>query len=108
MPEASWPARRRFCYALRRPARPTTTAGANAPAPWTSELLEDIIGNVKAATQNALDLVRSPPAPGGARKPRLPRQSALELAIWSDRAAIPASTRERLRPILGRYLDPKP
>jgi 5'-methylthioadenosine phosphorylase len=36
-----------------------------------------------------------------------PCQSALELAIWSDRSTIPAQTRDRLRPILGKYLDPK-
>ena len=51
---------------------------------------------------------RGPAARGGAGEPACPCQSALELAIWSDRATIPAATRERLRPLLGKYLDPKP
>jgi 5'-methylthioadenosine phosphorylase len=33
-----------------------------------------------------------------------PCQSALALGIWSDRSKLPAETRERLRPLLGKYL----
>jgi 5'-methylthioadenosine phosphorylase len=31
-------------------------------------------------------------------------RSALALAIWSDKSRIPMETRERLAPLLGRYL----
>jgi 5'-methylthioadenosine phosphorylase len=72
------------------------------------ELLEEIIGNLKVASQNALELIRQalPHVAALSGKP-CPCQSALELAIWSDRDTIPPATRERLRPILGKYLDPK-
>ena len=32
-------------------------------------------------------------------------QSALALAVWSDRARIPAEVRRKLKPLLGKYLD---
>ena len=73
------------------------------------ELLEEIIGNLKAASANALELIRAAlPQVSALKNHGCPCQSALELAIWSDRELIPASTRQRLRPILGKYLDPKP
>jgi 5'-methylthioadenosine phosphorylase len=68
-------------------------------------LLEEILGNLKSATANALELLRetlpevgrlAPDACGCAR--------ALELAIWTDKAAIPAETKARLRPLIGKYL----
>jgi 5'-methylthioadenosine phosphorylase len=31
-------------------------------------------------------------------------RSALALAIWSDKARIPAAERDRLAPLIGRYL----
>ncbi len=69
------------------------------------KLLEEILGNVKVATQNALELVKR--AIGGlaavAEKP-CPCQSALALAIWSDKARIPEETKRKLRPLLAKYL----
>ena len=109
MPEARLAREAEICYAL--VALPTDY-DCWRPHPHALdqfELLEEIIGNLKAASQNALHLIRSAlPARGGAGERSCPCQSALELAIWSDRATIPAATRERLRPILGKYLDPKP
>ena len=34
-----------------------------------------------------------------------PARHALRLAIWSDKARIPADEVERLRPLWGRYFD---
>ena len=60
---------------------------------------------MKAATQNALELIRRAiPQVAAIEKP-CPCQSALALAIWSERARIPADVREKLRPMLGKYLD---
>ena len=109
MPEARLAREAEICYAL--VALPTDY-DCWRPHPHALdqfELLQEIIGNLKVASENALGLIRRAVphvAALGARP--CPCQSALELAIWSDRAAIPAETRERLRPILGKYLDAKP
>jgi 5'-methylthioadenosine phosphorylase len=109
MPEARLAREAEICYAL--VALPTDY-DCWRPHPHALdqfELLEEIIGNLKVASQNALHLIREslPHQAALAGKP-CPCQAALELAIWSDRSTIPEATRERLRPILGKYLDPKP
>jgi 5'-methylthioadenosine phosphorylase len=109
MPEARLAREAEICYAL--VALPTDY-DCWRPHPHALdqfELLEEIIGNLKAASQNALQLIRdSLPGVRELGQRRCPCQEALELAIWSDRSVIPAETRERLRPILGRVLDPRP
>jgi len=109
MPEARLAREAEICYAI--VALPTDY-DCWRPHPHALdqfELLEEIIGNLKAASQNALHLIKSalPHLVALGNRP-CPCQSALELAIWSDRDKIPAETRDRLRPILGKYLDPKP
>jgi 5'-methylthioadenosine phosphorylase len=105
MPEAKLAREAEICYAL--VALPTDY-DCWKPHPGTldqAKLLEEILGNVKAATQNALELIRRaiPRIAEVGDKP-CPCQSALALAIWSDKARIPAEAKERLRPLLGKYL----
>jgi 5'-methylthioadenosine phosphorylase len=104
MPEAKLAREAEICYAL--VALPTDY-DCWKPHPATldqAKLIEEILGNVKAATQNALELVRRAiPQVAAIEKP-CACQSALALAIWSERARVPADVREKLRPILGRYL----
>ncbi len=108
MPEARLAREAEICYAL--VALPTDY-DCWRPHPHALdqfELLEEIIGNLKAASTNALELIRAAlPQVSSLGTRGCPCQSALELAIWTERSLIQASTRERLRPILGRYLDPK-
>jgi 5'-methylthioadenosine phosphorylase len=105
MPEAKLAREAELCYAL--VALPTDY-DCWKPHPATldqAKLLEEILANVKAATQNAVDLIRRtiPQMAALADRP-CACQSALALAIWTDRARIPAEARQRLAPILGRYL----
>ena len=105
MPEAKLAREAEICYAL--VALPTDY-DCWKPHPASLEqakLIEEILGNVKAATQNALELIRRavPRIAEIADRP-CPCQSALALAIWSDKARIPAETRARLAPILAKYL----
>jgi len=105
MPEAKLAREAEICYAL--VALPTDY-DCWRPHPAhvdQNKLIEEILGNVKVATQNALELIRRTIAavPTLAEKP-CPCQSALALGIWSDRARIPAEVREKLRPLLGKYL----
>jgi 5'-methylthioadenosine phosphorylase len=68
-------------------------------------LLEEIIANVRAATESALALIRGAlPAAQHLRESKCACRSALALAIWSDKARIPAAERDRLAPLIGRYL----
>jgi 5'-methylthioadenosine phosphorylase len=109
MPEARLAREAEICYAL--VALPTDY-DCWRPHPHALdqfELLEEIIGNLKVASQNALELIRQAlPHLAALAGKSCPCQSALELAIWSDRSTILPATRERLRPILGKYLDSKP
>jgi 5'-methylthioadenosine phosphorylase len=70
-----------------------------------AQLLEEILSNVKAATQNALSLIgQALPFVAAQAEEPCECQSALRLAIWSDRRMIPEDVSVRLSPILGKYL----
>jgi 5'-methylthioadenosine phosphorylase len=106
MPEAKLAREAEICYAL--VALPTDY-DCWRPHPANvdqAKLLEEILSNVKVATQNAIELIRRavPGVPALAEK-ACPCQSALQLAIWSDKAKIPAETRKKLWPLLGKYLE---
>jgi 5'-methylthioadenosine phosphorylase len=105
MPEAKLAREAEICYAL--VALPTDY-DCWKPHPASldqAKLIEEILGNVKVATQNAIELVRRaiPRIAEVADKP-CPCQSALALAIWTDKARIAPEVKERLRPLLGKYL----
>ena len=105
MPEAKLAREAEICYALVALPTDYDCWRAHSHTADQAKLLEEILGNVKAATQNALELVRRA-IPGVAAlgdKP-CPCQSALALAIWSDRARVPAAVKDKLRPLLGKYL----
>jgi len=105
MPEAKLAREAEICYAL--VALPTDY-DCWRPHPAhvdQAKVIEEILSNVKAATQNALELIRRavPAVVAAAEKP-CACQSALALGIWSDRSRISPEVRERLRPLLGKYL----
>jgi 5'-methylthioadenosine phosphorylase len=105
MPEAKLAREAEICYAL--VALPTDY-DCWRPHPQNadqSKVLEEIIGNVKTATQNALELVKRavPGVPALAEKP-CACQSALALAIWSDKKLIPPETCKKLGPLLSKYV----
>ncbi len=105
MPEAKLAREAEICYAL--VALPTDY-DCWKPHPASldqAKLIEEILGNVKAATQNAIELLRRtiPLVAAAADKP-CPCQSALALAIWSDKARIAPGVRQKLAPLIGKYL----
>jgi len=105
MPEAKLAREAEICYALVALPTDYDCWRAHAAAVDQAKLLEEILGNVKVATQNALELIRRaiPGVAALADRP-CPCQSALALGIWSDRSRIPAAVKEKLRPLLGKYL----
>jgi 5'-methylthioadenosine phosphorylase len=104
MPEARLAREAEICYSL--VALPTDY-DCWKPHPANldqAKLIEEILGNVKVATQNAIELMkRAIPLIGAGEKP-CSCQSSLALAIWSDKTKITAETRQKLAPILGKYL----
>jgi 5'-methylthioadenosine phosphorylase len=105
MPEAKLAREAEICYALVALPTDYDCWKPHAANVDQTKLIEEILGNVKVATQNAIELIRRavPRIAELADKP-CPCQSALALAIWSDRSRISAETREKLRPILSKYL----
>jgi 5'-methylthioadenosine phosphorylase len=83
--------------------------GPGQPAPVASSpaaLLEEIKGNLQAASAKALELVRrflhhvaKDPTP----LLSCPARDALKLAIWTDKSRIGAEEIQRLSPLWGRY-----
>jgi 5'-methylthioadenosine phosphorylase len=68
-------------------------------------LLEEIISNVKAATQNAISLIaKAIPQVAAQSAQPCDCQSALKLGIWSDRRMIPDDVRDRLSLLIGKNL----
>jgi 5'-methylthioadenosine phosphorylase len=105
MPEAKLAREAELCYAL--VALPTDY-DCWRPHPAHVEhakVIEEILANVKTATQNALELIKRtiPGLPALAEKP-CSCQSALALAIWSDPGRLPAAVKQKLAPLLGKYL----
>ncbi len=68
------------------------------------QLLEEIISHLRAATANAMALIRAAiPRVWARRHEEFPAHRALELAIWSDKTRISAETRQTLDLLWGRY-----
>ncbi len=72
-------------------------------------LLAEIIGNLQTATDHAVALLKKAVELIAADPKRLascPAHKALELAIWSNKSAIPQVEVERLAPLWIKYLRP--
>ena len=106
MPEAKLAREAEICYAAVALSTDYDCWRAHRTDVDQIHLLEEIIGNVQAATQTALALIRlGLPAIASLSSSACTCQQALKLAIWSDRRHIPLELRERLAPITAKYLD---
>src|SRR5690242_5842318 len=112
MPEAKLAREAEMAYALvalvtdfdcwkQKPA-PT----ADKPAPDADALLKEIIGNLEAATGNAITLIKRAVELMASRQQELrasPALESLKLGIWSDKTKIDPTRIRLLRPLWGRY-----
>ena len=83
------------------PSSPDQSRGADA-----SKLLEEIIANLSAASDNAVALIRRAIGHMAAHRDALapsPAHDALRLAIWSDKSRMQADEVERLAPLWIKY-----
>jgi 5'-methylthioadenosine phosphorylase len=105
MPEAKLAREAEMCYAAVALATDYDCWRKRASDEDKLQLLEEIIGNVKAATQNALALIgRAIPHVAAQAAQPCDCQSALKLGIWTDHRYISQDTRTRLAPIIGKYV----
>ena len=105
MPEAKLAREAELCYSL--VALPTDY-DCWRPHPeglGQLQLIQEIIGNLKAATEAGIDLIRRTlPAIAGLADRPCACQSALAMGIWSDKAKIPDEVKRRLAVLVGKYL----
>jgi len=106
MPEAKLAREAELCYAL--VALPTDyDCWQPHEAKDQGELLKEIIGNLREATDRGLNLMRQTLprlAPGAQGLPACHCQSALALGLWSDKSMIPETEKQRLGLLLRKYL----
>jgi len=72
------------------------------------ELLKEIMGNLKSATESAAGLMKRAVELMNQRREQLsacPAMKALELAIWSDKSRISPDEVKRLSPLWGKYFS---
>ncbi len=105
MPEAKLAREAELCYAA---VCLVTDYDCWRPHPQQVEklkLLEEIIGHFKVATANALALIRAAVPRLSAEPPGCACQSALALGIWTEKSRIDGRAREKLGPLIGKYLQ---
>jgi 5'-methylthioadenosine phosphorylase len=129
MPEAKLAREAEMSYALvalvtdydcwRRPPHSDVGPGARTPGqsgerpadpPPTDPyvLLQEIIANLRAASDNAIGLIRRAVeriARDPAAVANAPAANALRLAIWSEKSRIPRDAVERLAPLWMKYFE---
>jgi 5'-methylthioadenosine phosphorylase len=104
MPEAKLAREAEMCYALIALVTDFDCWKPHEPGVDKKKLLEEIIGNLKTATTNAVALMRAAIEVFAADPPlSCECQSALELAIWSDREAITPEIVRNYGPLLRKY-----
>jgi 5'-methylthioadenosine phosphorylase len=105
LPEAKLAREAEICYALIALVTDYDCWRPRRDAVDQLHLLEEIIANLRAATESALAVVRAALPAANRLENGCSCRSALSLAIWSDKTRIPAAERERLEPLIGRYMQ---
>jgi 5'-methylthioadenosine phosphorylase len=117
MPEAKLAREAEISYALialvtdydcwrQKPAAPgdqSATSHADADL-----LLKEIIGNLQAASANAMELIRQSIQLLSTKQEialAAPSRQALRLAIWSDKTRINPEEVAKLKPLWGKYFE---
>lgn len=109
LPEAKLAREAEMSYALVALVTDYDCWRPHAPGSTPQALLAEIIGHLKAATANALTLIRAAieafaerPLPPG------PIHTGLDLAVWTDRAKITPAVVAQYGVLLERYLRARP
>ena len=104
LPEAKLAREAEICYALIALPTDYDCWRPHEPGKDKQALLTEIIGNLQAATDNAIALLqRALPTLAERLDEPCACQQALELGIWSDKSKVAPEVVDQLGPILGRY-----
>jgi 5'-methylthioadenosine phosphorylase len=104
MPEAKLAREAEIAYALIALPTDYDCWRPHDPNIPVQQLLAEIIGNLKQATANCVELIKTALKDVMAlRATPSPAHEALKLAIWSDKASIQHDQIDRLAPLWGRY-----
>lgn len=106
MPEAKLAREAEICYALVALVTDYDCWRPHREAVDGLQLLQEIISNLRAATESALGLISKalPAVQSLAALNDCPCRSALKLGIWSQHDKIPAEVKARLAPLIGKYV----
>jgi len=106
MPEAKLAREAEMCYALIGLPTDYDCWRPHDPGLSRQALLKEILGNLKLATDNAIELLRAALPALAARLDEIDCcRSALEMAIWSDKSKVPRPLVDKLEPIVGKYFS---
>ncbi|NLX15244.1 MAG: S-methyl-5'-thioadenosine phosphorylase [Phycisphaerales bacterium] len=109
LPEAKLAREAEMCYTLLALPTDYDSWRPHEPGMDRGQLLAEIIGNLQAATENAIALLRSViPALATRLDNPCPCREALQLAIWSDKKQVHPADVNRLRPLVARYFPAPP
>jgi 5'-methylthioadenosine phosphorylase len=104
MPEAKLAREAEIAYALVALPTDYDCWKPDPPGATRTELLKEIIGNLRVATSRGIGLIKAALADlTPLRETPSPAHEALKLAVWSDKAKIDRAEVERLRVLWGRY-----
>ncbi len=105
-PEAKLAREAQLAYALIAMPTDYDSWRPHNPNKPRQDLLQEIIGNLKTATQRNIELIRAALQDTTHLRDRpSPAHDALKLAIWSDKTAIDPGEVERLHVLWGEYFD---
>lgn len=104
MPEAKLAREAEICYAMVGLPTDYDCWRPVKPGRAKDDLLKEIMGNLRKASENAIAMIREALRMMDAPPDRCECQDALKMAIWSDRKNIDPAVRERLEPLIGRHL----
>lgn len=105
MPEAKLAREAEICYALIALPTDYDCWRPHDPNKSKEALLGEILGNLQIVTNHGVALLRAAVEKlAGEMSRPCGCQEALKMAIWSDRARIPAEAKRRLSLLVGKYL----
>jgi 5'-methylthioadenosine phosphorylase len=106
MPEAKLAREAEIAYALIALATDYDCWRPHDPHIGQQQLLEEIIGHLKAATANSIELIKQALQDLTILEENpSPAHEALKLAIWTNKSLIPVDEVDRLAPLWGRYFE---
>jgi 5'-methylthioadenosine phosphorylase len=105
LPEARLAREAEMCYALLALPTDYDCWRPHDPAMDQQALLQEILGNMEAATANCVALIKAAlPLMASRQEEACPCRNALQLAIWTDRESISPETAQRYGILLSRHL----